>query len=200
MSLKSLSLLMAVALAVVGYAAVPASADILSPGEFGSVYQGAVKGVRSGAATTFTAGSTTITCETADIEGIMDGAAPAGGTLNFSWEACRTQGFVACSVDDILGVGVNIDEWNAPSATISPWVSAGTTIVCGFVFHCNVSFNGTSTVVTAELDQWSQVAAINDTVAVTGSVGCPASGTGQWNARYLITDDAGQDLDLWATG
>ena len=83
MNLKRLSLLTAVALAVVGYAAIPASADILSPGEFGSVYQGAVKGVRSGAAPTFVFGSNTITCQTSNIDGLMDGNARGNRRAQF---------------------------------------------------------------------------------------------------------------------
>ena len=42
---------------------------------------------------------------------------------------------------------------------------------------------------TAEVNQATQVATINDTVSVTGSLGCPANGSGTWNAEYLITDD-----------
>ncbi len=56
MNLKRLSLLTALPLAVVGYAAVPASADIVSPGPGGSVYQGPIKGVRTGAAPTLHGG------------------------------------------------------------------------------------------------------------------------------------------------
>jgi hypothetical protein len=200
MNLKRLSLLTALALAVVGYAAVPASADILSPGEFGSVYNGAVKGVRSGAAPTLVAGATTITCQTANTDGSISGTAPATGTLNFSWASCTTQGAVPCSVANINNVPVSISEANAPSATITNTATAGTTVTCGLVFSCTASSNPASTPVTAEVDQASQVATIADTVAVTGSVGCPTSGTGTWNAQYLITDSNNADLDLWATG
>jgi hypothetical protein len=207
MNLKRLSLLTALALAVVAYAAVPASADILSPGEFGSPYQGSVKGVRSGAAPTLVAGTTTITCQTANTDGTMDGNAPATAVLNFSWGSCTTQGAVPCSVNAITGVDVSITEANHPSATIIntgkdgvPGAAAGTTVTCGLVFSCNASSNPSTTPVTAEVDQGSQVATIADTVAVTGSVGCPASGTGTWNAQYLITDSNNADLDLWATG
>ncbi|HMJ95947.1 MAG TPA: hypothetical protein VK486_08840, partial [Thermoleophilaceae bacterium] len=105
-NLKRLSLLTAVALAVVGYAAVPASADILSGGEFGSPYEGAVKGVRSGAAPTLTMGSTVITCQTADFDGLMDGNAPATAELNFSLGGCTTSGGVPCSFTDITGTDV----------------------------------------------------------------------------------------------
>ncbi len=213
-NLKRLSLLTAVALAVIGYTAVPASADILSGGEFGSVYSDCVsddpnppipldcpiKGVRDGAAPTLQAGNTTITCQTANTDGIMDGAAPATAVLNFSWGTCTTQGAVPCSVNNITGVDVSISEANAPSATITNTETAGTTITCGLVFVCNASSDPSTTPVTAEVDQATQVATISDTVAVTGSVGCPTSGTGTWNAQYLITDDNDQDLDLWATG
>jgi hypothetical protein len=202
-NLKRLSLLTAVALAVVGYAAVPASADILSPGEFGSVYNGAVKGVRSGAAPTLVAGTTTITCQTANTSGSISGTAPATGTLNFSWGSCTTQGAVPCSVGNINNVPVSISEANAPSATITNTATAGTTVSCGVVFVCNAQSTiggGSPTPVTAEVDQASQVATIADTVNVSGSVGCPASGVGQWNAQYLITDSNNNDLDLWATG
>jgi hypothetical protein len=200
MNLKRLSLLTAVALAVVGYAAVSASADILSPGEFGSPYQGAVKGVRSGAAPTFVYGSTTITCQTANIDGSIDGNAPATGTLNFSWASCTTQGAVPCSFSNMTGVDVKITEGNAPSATITNTETAGWTMTCGLTYTCNWSTNPASTPVTAEFDQASQVATIADTVFMTGSVGCSASGTGTWNAQYLITDSNNNDLDLWATG
>ena len=200
MNVKRLSLVTALALAVVAYAAIPASADILSPGEFGSVYSGPVKGVRSGAAPTLVAGSTTITCQTANTSGSINGNAPATGTLNFSWGSCTTQGAVPCSVNNINNVPVSISEANAPSATITNTATAGTTVSCGLVFVCNASSNPTTTPVTAEVDQASQVATIADTVSVSGSVGCPASGVGQWNAQYLITDNADQDLDLWATG
>jgi hypothetical protein len=71
---------------------------------------------------------------------------------------------------------------------------------CGGTWTCNWSWNPASSPVTAELDQATQVATIDDTLAVTGLIGCPLSGTGQWEAQYLITDDADQDLDLWATG
>jgi hypothetical protein len=197
MYLKRLSV---VALAVVGSAAVPASADILSPGEFGSVYQGVVKGVRSGAPPTFVLGSTIVICQTANIDAIINGNAPATGTLNFSWGGCTTQGGVPCTVGNITGVPFIISEANHPSHTFIPTATFGTTITCGVVLSCNVSSNPGSTPVTAEVDQASQVATIADTVNVSGSVGCPASGTGTWNARYLITDNADQDLDLWATG
>jgi hypothetical protein len=214
MNLKRLSLVTALALAVVGYAAVPASADILSPGEFGSVYSDCVpggtkqdcpiKGVRTGAAPTLVAGSTTITCQTATFTGVMDGdwtdAGPANGTLSFSWGSCTTQGAVPCTVNAINNVPVIFDEANAPSFTIRNTATAGTTITCGVVFVCNASSNPASTPVTAEVDQASQIATIADTVAVSGSVGCPASGTGTWNAQYLITDNNNNDLDLWATG
>ena len=205
MNLKRLSLVTALALAVVAYAAVPASADILSPGSGGSVYQGDVKGVRSGAAPTLVAGTTTITCQTANTDGTIDGDAtaandPAEGTLNFQWGTCTTQGAVPCTVGNITGVTVDITEANAPSATIINTATAGTTVTCGLVFSCNASSNPASTPVTAEVNQGTQVATIADTVAVTGSVGCPASGTGTWNAQYLITDPDDNDLDLWATG
>ncbi len=204
MNLKRLSLVTALALAVVAYAAIPASADILSPGSGGSVYSGAIKGVRSGAAPTLVAGNTTITCQSATTDGIMNGDATTGGPanaeLNFQWDSCTTNGAVPCSVNDITGVSVNILEANAPSATIRNTETAGTTITCGLVFVCNASSNPSTTPVTAEVAQASQVATIADTVSVSGSVGCPASGTGTWNAQYLITDDADNDLDLWATG
>jgi hypothetical protein len=211
MKLKRLSLLTALALALVAYSAVPASADILSPGEFGSVYQGAVKGVNTGDDPTLTAGSTVITCQNALTEGTMDGDATASGPANavlaFSWANCATNGAVECTVDPITGVDVAITEENAPSATIRntgkdgvPGDPAGTTITCGTVFTCNASSDPDTTQVSAEVDQATQVATINDTVAVTGLVGCPLSGTGQWEAQYLITDDLDQDLDLWATG
>ena len=218
MNLKRLSLVTALALAVVAYAAVPASADILTPGEFGSVYSqcdgGAdpdpedcpVKGVRSGDAPTLTAGSTVITCQSATTDGVMDGDAtaandPAEAELNFQWDDCETQTGQDCTVDDITGVSVDITEANAPSSTIVNTETAGTTIECvEGVFTCDASSNPASTPVTAEVDQATQVATIDDTVAVTGLLGCPLSGTGQWEAEYLITDDADQDLDLWATG
>jgi hypothetical protein len=200
MDLKRLSLLTALALAVVAYAAVPASADILSPGEFGSPYQGSVKGVRSGAAPTLVAGTTTITCQTANTDGTMDGNAPATAVLNFSWDSCMTGGAVPCSFGDVTGVDVDFTEQNAPSMTMINTETAGTTITCGLVFSCSASSNPSTTPVTAEVDQASQVATIADTVAVTGSVGCPTSGTGTWNAQYLITDSNNNDLDLWATG
>jgi hypothetical protein len=216
MSLKRLALLTALALAVVAYSAVPASADILSPGQNGSVYSDCVfggdtedcpvKGVRSGAAPTLTAGSTVITCDTATTDGVMDGNAtaandPAEAQLNFAWADCATEEDVECVVDPISDVDVDITEDNDPSATITNTETAGTTIECAEgVFTCNASSNPASTPVTAEVDQATQVATINDTVAVTGLLGCPLSGTGTWDARYLITDDADQDLDLWATG
>jgi hypothetical protein len=217
MSLKRLSLVTALALAVVAYAAVPASADILTPGQFGSVYSQCdggvdpepedcpVKGVRSGAAPTLTAGSTVITCESATTNGVMDGDATAAddaaeAELNFAWETCTTQTGQGCTVDDITGVSVDITEANAPSSTIINTEAAGTTITCAGVFVCNASSDPSSTPVTAEVDQATQVATINDTVAVSGLLGCPLSGQGQWEAQYLITDDLDQSLDLWATG
>jgi hypothetical protein len=213
-NLKRLSLMTALALAVVAYAAVPASADILSPGQNGSVYSDCVsggdpedcpvKGVNTGDPPTLTAGSTVITCQSALTEGVMDGNAatddPAEAELDFSWSDCETQGAVDCTVDDITGVSVDITEDNAPSSTIGNTEAAGTTITCGEVFVCDASSNPSSTPVTAEVDQATQVATIDDTVAVTGLLGCPLSGTGQWEAQYLITDDLDQDLDLWATG
>jgi hypothetical protein len=206
MDLKRLSLLTALALAVVAYAAVPASADILSPGSGGTAYgpDGPVKGVRSGAAPTLVAGTTTITCQTANTDGTMNGDATTGGpanaVLNFSWGSCTTQGAVPCSVNTITGVNVNITEANHPSATIINTATAGTDITCGAVFTCHASSDPSTHPVTAEVAQASQVATIDDVVSVTGSVGCPLSGTGTWKAQYLITDDADQDLDLWATG
>ncbi len=216
MNLKRLFLLTVVALAVVASAAVPASADILSPGAFGSVYSDCdpggdpqdcpVKGVRSGAAPTFTRGSMVVTCRTANIDGFVDGDAttsgPANGVLNFSWESCTTSsGTEGCSVDDITGVDVDITEANAPSATIINTVTAATTITCASVFSsCNWSWNPSTTPVTAELDQDSQVATINDVGDVAVSFGCPDEGPGMWSGQYLITDDQDQDLDLWATG
>jgi hypothetical protein len=217
MSLKRLSLLTALALVVVAYAAAPASADI-TLGDGGALYSDcvaggstqdcSVKGVRSGAAPTLTAGSTTITCQQANTNGVMDGdwvtagppSNPADATLNFSWSQCTTQAAVPCTVGNISNVPVNITEANAPSATIINTATAGTTITCGLVFSCTASSNPASTPVTAEVNQATQVATINDTVSVTGSVGCPASGTGTWRADYLITDSANNDLDLWATG
>ena len=204
MNLKRLSLLTALALAVVAYVAVPASADILSPGQFGSVYQGPIKGVNTGAAPTLQAGSTTITCQTASFEGLMDGdwtaAGPASAELDFSWGQCATQGSVPCSVNAITDVSFEIDEENAPSFTFKNTETFGTTITCSGVFVCNASSNPSTTPVTIEVDQASQIATIADTVNVSGMVGCPLSGVGTWNAQYLITDDADQDLDLWATG
>jgi hypothetical protein len=210
--LKRLSLLTVVVLAVVGYAAVPASADI-TLGDGGAVYSDCVaggtlqdcpvKGVRSGAAPTLVAGSTTITCQTANTTGVMDGAAPATGTLSFTWGSCTTQGAVPCTVNAINNVPVSISEANAPSATITNTATAGTTITCGVVFVCNAQSTiggGSPTPVSAEVDQASQIATIADVVNVSGSVGCPASGTGTWNAQYLITDNNNNDLDLWATG
>ncbi|HMJ95946.1 MAG TPA: hypothetical protein VK486_08835 [Thermoleophilaceae bacterium] len=212
-NLKRLSLLTAVALAVVGYAAVPASADI-TLGDGGPVYSDCVPGgskqdcpikfVRSGPATTFTAGSTVITCQTSNIDGVMDGDAttgrPASATLNFSWSQCTTNSLVGCSVGSITGVPFNILEGNAPSFTFVNTATFGTTITCAGVFVCNMSSNPATTPVTIEVDQASQVATINDTVAMTGSIGCPASGTGTWRADYLITGDADEDLDLSAGG
>ncbi|HMJ95945.1 MAG TPA: hypothetical protein VK486_08830 [Thermoleophilaceae bacterium] len=202
----------ALALAVVAYAAVPASADI-TLGDGGAVYSDcvaggtaqdcAIKGVRSGAAPTLVAGTTTITCQQANTNGVMNGDASGGfanATLNFSWSQCTTNTLVGCSVNTITGVPVNIDETNHPSATIINTATAGTTITCAGVFVCNASSDPSTHPVTAEIDQGSQVATIADTVAVTGSIGCPASGTGTWNAQYLITDASNNDLDLWATG
>jgi hypothetical protein len=210
MNLKRLSLLTAVALAVVAYSAVPGSADILSPGQFGSVYSDCdpggdpqdcpVQGVPSGPATTFTAGSIVITCQTATIDGTMDGNAPATAVLNFSFADCTTQGSVSCSVDDITGVTFNVTEANNPSATMISTETFGTTITCGGVYSCTWSSNPATNPVTIEIDQATQVATIDDTMNVSGSVGCPGSGTGQWQAQYQITDDEDQDLDLWATG
>jgi hypothetical protein len=215
MSLKRLSLVTVLALAVVAYAAVPASADILTPGQNGSVYSDCVfgddtedcpvKGVRSGDAPTLTAGSTVITCESATTNGFLDGDATAAddaaeAELDFAWDVCETQTGQGCTVDDIIGVSVDITEANAPSSTIINTEAAGTTITCAGVFVCNASSDPSSTPVTAEVDQATQVATINDTVAVSGLVGCPLSGQGQWEAQYLITDDLDQNLDLWATG
>jgi hypothetical protein len=210
MNLKRLSLVTTLALAVVAYAAVPASADILSPGEFGSVYSDCdpggdpqdcpINGVNTGDVT-FTAGATVITCRTSNIDGVMDGNAPATAVLNFSFEGCTTQTSVDCTVDDITGVDVDITEANAPSATIVNTEAFGTMITCaGFPGSCAWSSDPSSTPVTAEVDQASQVATIDDTMAVSGLVGCSPDGTGQWEAQYVFTDDADQDLDLWATG
>ena len=105
-----------------------------------------------------------------------------------------------CSFNDFTGADVGISEANAPSATIITTETAGTTYTCGVVYVCNWGWNPSTTPVTAELDQASQVATIADTVNVTGSVGCPASGTGTWSAQYLITDGNNNDLDLWASG
>ncbi|HMJ96854.1 MAG TPA: hypothetical protein VK486_13435, partial [Thermoleophilaceae bacterium] len=127
------------------------------------------------------------------------GSSPANATLNFSWTECRAHGLL-CSVNNSTGVPVRITEENAPSATITNTETFGTHIVCEGVFNCTASSNPSTHPVTAEVDQWSQVATIADTVAVTGSVGCPASGTGTWEAEYQITDEGYQDLDLWATG
>ena len=208
-NLKRLSLLTVVALAVVAYAAVPASADILSPGSGGSLYQGPVKGVNTGDDPTLVAGSITIVCTGALTEGTVDGdrtgvapdpIVPASGELDFSWSGCTAQpSGQGCTVNPITDVSVDILEANAPSATIRNSETAGTTITCSGVFVCNASSNPSTTPVTAEVDQASQIATISDTVAVSGVLGCPLSGTGTWNAQYQITDDSDQDLDLWAT-
>jgi hypothetical protein len=215
MNLKRLSLLAAVALATVAYAAVPASADMLSPGESGSVYSDCVfggdaqdcpvKGVDTGSATTLTMGSTVITCQGALIEGLMDGDAtaandPAEAQLNFAWADCATEEDVECVVDPINGVSFDIDEQNAPSATFISTEAAGAAITCGAIFSCTLSSNPASDPLTGEFDQATQILTFGETVTVSGSVGCPLSGTATWQAQYLITDDQDQDLDLWATG
>ena len=212
-NLKRVSLLTVVALAVVAYAAVPASADILSPSEFGLVYSDCdpggdpedcpVKGERTGAAPTFTAGGTVVTCQTAGFEGLMDGdwtaAGPASAELNFSWGSCTTQGSVPCSVNAITGVSFEITEENAPSFTFRNTETAATTITCAFN-SCTWSSNPATTPLTIEVDHATQVATINDTMDVSGSIGCSPSGVGTYSAQYLITDDQDQDLGLYATG
>ncbi len=202
-NLKRLSLLTAVALAVVGYAAVPASADILSPGSGGSVYSGAMKGVRSGAAPTLVSGPITITCQQVTIDGTMNGDASGGSAtavLDISFANCMTNGGVPCTISSVTGVSFNVTEANNPSFTFVNTETFGMTITCGPFYSCNWSSNPSTTPVTIEVNQASQVATISDTMNVSGPVGCPASGTGTLNLQIGITDDQDQDLDLWATG
>jgi hypothetical protein len=52
--------------------------------------------------------------------------------------------------------------------------------------------------VTIEGDSDTQVWTVNDTMDVSGGIGC--SGTGQWTAQWVMTDPEGQSLDLFATG
>ena len=107
---------------------------------------------------------------------------------------------MACTVSSINGVPFNILEGNAPSFTLISTATFGMTITCGLVYSCTWSSNPATNPVTIEVDQATQVWTINDTMNVSGSVGCPASGTGTWSGQYQTTDDQDQDLDLWATG
>jgi hypothetical protein len=198
--LKRVPLVTALALAVVALAAVSASADIHS-GASGT-YSGPIKGTNTGPDPTLEAGSTTIVCTQALTGGTLDGdwdaTGPASAVLDFSWDGCSTTAGVPCTVEDIPGVDVNVTEENAPDSTIVNTEEAGTDIVCGAVFQCHASSDPNTSPVTADVDSDTQVASINDTVDVTGLIACP--GEGQWVAQYLITDENGASLDLFATG
>jgi hypothetical protein len=185
-SIKRVSLVATLALAALALTAASASADIVIPGQ-GTAYSGPVAGVNTGPDPTLETDTTTITCEVATTGGTMNGATPATGELDFSWDQCSVVGGTAsCSVDDIEDVSVDIDETNAPDATIINTERGETFISCALVFNCTAASDpADGSEVEAEVASGADpVASIDDTVNVSG-VGCPSEG--QWVAQYEIT-------------
>jgi hypothetical protein len=123
----------------------------------------------------------------------MIGNTPATANLNFSWDQCEIvgAGTTSCTVDDIYGVSVNLDEdWApAPDFQILNTSWAESFISCGLVFNCTTTSAPGFYQVSAEVAGGSDpVASIDDTVGVEGT-GCPTEG--QWVAQYEITSPSG---------
>jgi hypothetical protein len=199
-NLSKLALSTAIAAMAIALTAGAASADIYS-GASGT-YVGPIKGVNTGPDPTFQAGSTTITCTHAPMSGEMDGdwdaTGPASAVADFSWDGCATNGGSPCTFSAVEDMSLAITEENAPDATIVNTEAWGMDYVCGSVIQCHVSSDPTTSPVTADFDSDTQIASINDVLEISGHIGCP--GQGDWIAQYLITDEDGASLDLFATG
>lgn len=195
-SIKRVSLVATLALAMVALTAASASADIITPG--GSAYVGSVAGVNTGPDPTLETDTTTITCEVATTGGTMDGGAGTG-ELDFTWDECSVVGGTAsCDVDPINDVPVISDESPATAGDfeiINTDIGA-TFISCALVFNCTASSDpGNGSEVEAYVDGGADpVVNVDDTVDVSG-VGCPSEG--QWVAEYTVTTPA---AGLEATG
>jgi hypothetical protein len=193
--LKTLSALMAVALAVAVLATASASADIVnSSGVYGSEQIPATFGATAIDPVTFRAGGVEITCFPAGISGEMDGdwdeAGPADASLDFAWDGCTAAaGAQSCTVDPVHDVPVNFTE----STLLAPdWQMVNTDrlqsfIDCtGGVFDCDWwSDPADGTALVADVDSETQVISFDgDTVGFGGTFGCPSPG--QYDARYQI--------------
>jgi hypothetical protein len=205
--LRKLALLTALALAAAALAAGSASATV-NDETTGLPYSGAVSGTTTAAHTpTLTAGTITIACDTASVTGSINGNTDTG-SLSFTWGAgdptdCRViaGGVATCTVNDVVNVPIAItptveNKTGIPSGfttdgdgTITNTANAGTTIVCLGVFDCDAAANTdpdptSGAQVTSLTDSEGAVAHINDTVSVTGTLGCP--GSGNWTAIYTM--------------